>query len=665
MNYYKINLIIFVLFVNFLHSQEVLKDTTKVNSLEEVIVIGSESLSKNTVRPLAPLDAFLEESNKVTAIKRGNYAWEPTINNMLSERISVTIDGMQIFGACTDKMDPITSYVDVSNLSEATVKSGQQGTENGAAIGGGIDLKLQKGNFESKQFDVGVDVGYETNGNVRIVSSEVNYSDSKFFINADGIFRKADNYFAGGDEEVYFSQYQKYNISTTAGFKVSENGAIIGSFIYDKATDVGYPALTMDVSSAEAIIGSVSYEHTFQERDFKSWETKFYLNTITHVMDDTKRPDVPVHMDMPGWSDTYGFYSKLSMEKSKHSLLFNLNGYYNKSLAEMTMYPNDSDENIMFMLTWPDVRTFYTGIYGEDEFAVSENSSLKLNARFGYQHEYIADSFGLKSLQIFYPEMSDTQSRGIFSIATQYQNNFQDFQFIGGLAFGQRAPSVTEAYGFYLYNSYDNYDYIGNPYLTNENSLELNASLNYTKNKFFIGFEGSAFHISNYIIGEIEPNFDRMTIGAYGVKVYKALDYAIILDTSLSSEYKISTNFTLKGSIGYSLGQDNEGENLPLISPFSYKTAISYKQAMFDTELGLYGASKQQNYSADYGEDMTDSYNVYYLNASYNFYAGSNNIYVKAGVDNIFDMNYSTYADWNNIPRPGRNFFINVSYKFK
>ena len=31
-----------------------------------------------------------------------------------------------------------------------------------------------------------------------------------------------------------------------------------------------------------------------------NWETKLYFNTITHTMDDTKRPDVPIHMDMLG-----------------------------------------------------------------------------------------------------------------------------------------------------------------------------------------------------------------------------------------------------------------------------------------------------------------------------------------------------------------------------
>ena len=60
---------------------------------------------------------------------------------MASERTVITIDGMRIFGACTDKMDPVTSYVEVSNLSEATISSGQQGSCHGNTINGSIDLK--------------------------------------------------------------------------------------------------------------------------------------------------------------------------------------------------------------------------------------------------------------------------------------------------------------------------------------------------------------------------------------------------------------------------------------------------------------------------------------------------------------------------------------------
>jgi iron complex outermembrane receptor protein len=74
------------------------------------------------------------------------------------------------------------------------------------------------------------------------------------------------------------------------------------------------------------------------------------------------------------------------------------------------------------------------------------------------------------------------------------------------------------------------------------------------------------------------------------------------------------------------------------------------------------GAGKQSNYSSEYGENETAAYTVFNLNASYNFYFGRNTLFLKAGVENILDTYYSTYADWNNIPRLGRNVFINLSY---
>ncbi len=666
MKLFKFTLVLLLLIAGQLFSQEKQVDTVKVNHLKEVIVINKAALkNKNSVRPLASIDEYLEKSGKITMIKRGSYAWELAINNMVSERISVTIDGMQIFGACTDKMDPITSYVDVSNLCEAHVKSGQEGTENGSAIGGGVDLKLQKSNFSNESLNGTIENGYETNGNVKIASADINHSTKKFFLNADAIYRKSENQKAGGNEVIEFSQYEKYNISTVVGLKVSENGAVIGSLIYDEANDIGYPALTMDVSLAKAIIGSVSYVHAFEDSKITNWETKLYLNSITHVMDDTKRPNVPIHMDMPGWSDTFGFFSKLKMNTGKHSFLFNLNGYHNKSLAEMTMYPADPNENSMFMLTWPDVRTTYTGIYGEDEMSLSSFEKVKVSARVGFQNEYIADNFGLNSLQIFYPTMADNQQRIITNLSAQYQYAKSNIQFVGGLGYGERAPSVTEAYGFYLFNSFDNYDYVGNPYLTNEKSIEINSAINYSKSKFSVGLNGAYFHISDYIIGNVNSTFDRMTIGADGVKVYAALDYATIFNGSIMAGYKLSNHLNLNGVLSYNLGKGADDNNLPLISPVTFQFELNYKKELFDASIGMLSAGKQRNFSATYGEDETPAYTIFNCSASYNFIMGSNSLFVKAGVENIFDTYYSTFADWKNIPRTGRNIYLSLSYILK
>ncbi len=643
---------------------EIEQDSVLPIDLSEVIVISSykKYLEHNAhPKPLSTLDEYLEASQKVNMIKRGAYAWEPVLNDMSSERLAITIDGMRIFGACTDKMDPITSYVDVSNLSEAHVSSGQQGAEHGYTIGGAIDLKVEKSNFRPTDWEGSFEMGGESGNNAQIIGGELNYSDKRFYVDTDVIYRKAENYSAGGGEEVPFSQFEKYNVSANAGYRFSDDQKLSASIIFDEARDVGYPALPMDVSLARAFIGSVSWLQNNFFGGFTDWETKLYANTITHIMDDTQRPDVPIHMDMPGWSDTYGYFSQTKWKNERHKVLLKLDGYYNRSLAEMTMYPNNPNENEMFMLTWPDVRTLNSGFYVEDVIQLKK-SSIKLATRLTLQNFNVADEFGRNSLRIFYPEMEQRQTRFLKSVSAQYHTNLKAWHFNGGLSYGDRAPSVSEGFGFYLFNSFDGHDYIGDPDLKNEKALEGNAKISFKEEDFSMGLEGNYFRMTDYIIGEIDPTLSVMTIGADGVKMYKNIENADLYNVTLDAEYKILPALKWSGVVSYHRGTDQNGRNLPFISPFAYGSNLQYTHKTFTGALAMRGAGKQVNFNPEFGEDETEAYTVFSLSLGKQFSLGMDELYVKLGVENIFDEYYSTYSDWKNIPRMGRNFFATVSY---
>ena len=658
-------LVVFFLSLSFCFtfSQEV--DSLKTKELKEVLVVGTKAaLHEKQTKTLATLDEFLQKSTKVDLIKRGAYAWEPIINGMATERTVVTIDGMRIFGACTDKMDPVTSYVEVSNLSEATISSGQQGSCHGNTIGGSIDLKRSQRQFTNAGWEFFVNSGYETNNRQKIIGSAINYADSLFYVDTDVMFRDAENYRAGNNKEIEFSQFRKLNLSATSGYKLASNKNIEASVIFDRATDVGYPALPMDVSLAEALITSVKFNYKPSFDSIDNWETKLYFNTITHTMDDTKRPDVPIHMDMPGWSDTYGFYSKVNGKYKKHQFLANLNSFYNRSVAEMTMYPSDPNENLMFMYTWPDVRTLYTGIYLEDNFEINCHSNLKFTTNLGFHNNNVASDFGLQSLQIFYPEMEASKSRFLKSFSTNYFYNKDGISYGFGMGYGERAPSVSEGYGFYLFNSFDGFDYIGNPNLKNEKSVEGNANIGFKNAKWQTKISASYFHIYDYIIGIPDASVAPMTIGANGIKVYTALDYATILSSDFTVSYQLSDFWIWKGQFVYNLGKDNENNGLPFMSPFNYMTSLGFRPGKFSSELQLKGNATQTEYNAFYGEDKTPDYAIVNANFGYKFTFEKSKMILNTGVENIFDANYTTYTDWNNLPRMGRNIFVNLMFQF-
>ncbi|GFZ77678.1 hypothetical protein GCM10011531_03750 [Aquaticitalea lipolytica] len=213
-----------------------------------------------------------------------------------------------------------------------------------------------------------------------------------------------------------------------------------------------------------------------------------------------------------------------------------------------------------------------------------------------------------------------------------------------------------------MFNSFDNYDYIGNPTLKNEKAVEINAKANYHNNKFHLGIESSYFYIMDYIIGELDSNLSAMTIGANGVRVYNALSHATIFDVYINSSYKFSNTIAINGTVGYNYGKGSNDENLPLIKPFSYMAELNYSTNKFNVAMQLEGNGNQSRYSSFYGEDETASYAILNLNFGNVFYVKEDKFILKYGIENILDSNYSTYADWNNIPRRGRNFYMNLSF---
>lgn len=640
------------------------KDSLKSSGIQEVIVIKTANVSNKENKPLGSIDDYLAKSSHIDMIRRGAYAWEPTINSMATERTLVTIDGMRIFGACTDKMDPVTSYVEVSNLSSAKIMSGQQGSCHGSTIGGSVDLVRTKGTFGNPKWNFNLNTGFETVNSQKILGAGISVKNPNFYNETNFMMRNAENYYAGNHTEIEHSQFKKFNLSETFGVKIGENKLIEASVIYDKATDVGYPALPMDISLAEALITSLKFQYHPLGKKLNHWETKIYYNHITHRMDDTKRTAVPIHMDMPGWSTTYGYYSKMNFEFDKHTILINLDGYLNKSLAEMTMYPNNLGEKSMFMLTWPDVKTMNQSLFVEDQYRFNENSSLKALASLGFHHNKIDSQLGLESLQIFYPTMKASKTRILKNIAINYEWKKDLFSAGTGLPYGDRAPSVSEGYGFYLFNSAEKYDYIGNPNLKNESSLEANAFLRLKTSTFSAKLNASYFNIQNYIVGKVLQNIIPMTMGAKGVKMYSALERAHIVNIGLNLETKIDENLKWTGQLTYNQGEDMNNNPLPYISPIAYRTALAFEKKSFSSEISVIGNAKQNRFASIYGESETPAYAIFNANVGYLMKWENYRILTKIGVENFLDTYYSTYSDWNKIRRPGRNFYLNLNFSF-
>ncbi|MBX2943562.1 MAG: TonB-dependent receptor plug domain-containing protein [Cyclobacteriaceae bacterium] len=196
------------------------QDTLQTRILSEV-VIQSIQTEADTLQNFyranqsANTEDILSRMNGVYLIRRSAYGQEPVIRGMSAGQINVTIDGMRMFSACTDKMDPVTIYVEPQNLKSIDASLGTNGNSMGSTIGGGLNLRLAEPILNQKRVSGRAGGGYQSVSNGFNYFTDANFSQPNSAYRASFIYRKNQNYKAGNGQTVNFSQFEKINFSIT------------------------------------------------------------------------------------------------------------------------------------------------------------------------------------------------------------------------------------------------------------------------------------------------------------------------------------------------------------------------------------------------------------------------------------------------------------------
>lgn len=604
----------------------------------------------------------MERIPAISLVSRGNFAPEPIYRGFSTGQVNLTIDGMHIFGACTDKMDPVSSYVETNNLGEIEAGNDINSTANGGGLGGCIDMKTVNPDLRKKGIYGHVASGFQSVSKGFNTSLGIGFNEKFFSGIFSATYRNNENYKDGNSNEVDYTQFSKTNLSAKLISNFSNFHRIKVDFIYDRAWDVGYAALPMDVSLAEASVYSLTYERFFYEKGLKELDVKVYGNNIYHEMDDSKRPDLPIRMDMPGWSDTYGAFATLKWRKIKdHNFSLKADGFVHYARAEMTMYAGDSEP--MFMLTWPDIRRGVIGLFASDQWEISDKVNVNYSLRYDLANSSLQSEFAKDHLRVFGYDVDDAFIQGIWNVLVAPKYFINKSWELGWItALKQRLPTISEQFGFYLYNAQDGFDYIGNPDLNAESALQLEMNVNYSKNAFRASLSGFYYYIDDYIVGVIDPELSSMTIGANGVKVYRAFDNAYMTGFE-GSLFWSKKKFSWVNVLNFTYGRDSKGEILPQLPPLKLTSTFTIKGKSWDLSPEITGAIRKDEVRKTYGEQSTPAWMIANLRASYYLNKKTNWVF-QAGIENIFNDYYYEFLDWGQIPRPGRNFYLNVTFKF-
>lgn len=614
---------------------------------------------------LASTEDILSRIEGVSLVRRGPIGMEPTLRGFSAGQVNLVIDGMKIFGACTDKMDPVSIYVEPINLQSLDIENSGDGMAMGSSIGGSMNLKLAsaKTNAEnplSMQFSS----GYYSAAKASQNALALQYSKERWAMRLSGTYRKAQDYTDGANQRVAFSQYEKFNLSTSATYALSDRSSLEMDILVDDAWNIGYPALPMDVGKAEARIAALSYKSYNVNHWIDHLEGKVYANFIEHIMDDTKRPNVVMHMDMPGWSQTQGAYFQVkSRQFGKHTFNAKLDGYHNSIKADMTMYP--ADGQAMYMLTWPKTDLYSSGLFLEDRIWLNPKSELDIKARLELTHVAVNDPLGQDQFSVFGYDISRAKIDVLKNIHAGYTYKLNNAVTVfASVGYSERIPTASERFGFYLFNRMDNHDYIGNPLLKNEQAINSEINLLYARSGFSWKVSGFHNYINNYVQGGIRPDLSVMTIGAEGVRSYNNLSYAKMIGIESHLNYRFfHQGLTVNQTLKWIKGTNMEGQPLPLMAPLKAITSARFNHKHYFVQLENELSAGQNQIDASFGEQKTPGFSIFNIRSNYHFKFQQQDMNFGLGVENLFNKAYFEHLDWGRFLRPGRNVYLSLTFE--
>lgn len=663
-----------------------LKSINKTDSLktylinEDIQVVGNLDKCEKHKDNLNNIDNYLATSKNISLVKRGGYFNEIFIRGNSSDRLNITIDGMHIFGACTDKMDPATSYIEPDNLQSINV-SCHESESAVSQTGGSVDFRTKQLNY-NQDFKYSLSTYISDNSNNFTNRLVLNYSKENIAFGFNAVVKRAGNYSDGNNNIIENSSYNKENYKFDFRYQLNQDLNISTYAIYDNSFDIGFPALIMDTRSAKSFISSIdlSANNNFIIPNLK---LKIYYNQINHIMDDydrrieeIKNREIMPNMYMPmvSFTKTMGVLiseiltSNNEGNKDGQSMhKFTLDFFRSLQDAKMDMVPLDN-ARIMRL----------KNIAGSE----INNLSLKYSWLTSYDNSIMNISFGSTFLNANLNKNSESNAFMAFINQEKYSSNYLlfnsminydynvgDYSTIQNyISFSERSPNVLELYSYYVYNPMDNSINFGNPNLNKESVIKLESSYNLKDNDNLFGkinYSISAYYnyFLNYILPYTQINVDKENeITNQNFITPTNINNAQILGANLHIELDINDFISDNLSISYTLGRlSSIGDNMPFIIPFVIKNTTSLNFEDVNMSLVTTFNSSQLNISQVFNrEDITKSFIVFDFFVSANIYQ---NLILKFNTFNMFNQFYITHNSINNLPSMGRELSVELQWK--
>ncbi|MGG2399081.1 TonB-dependent copper receptor [Pseudomonas sp. SH1-B] len=655
---------------------------TVITAVQQVSPLTVLANPKDARQPVPASDAadYLKTIPGFSAIRSGGSNSDPVLRGLFGSRLLLLTDGGQMLGACPARMDSPSSYISPETYDQLTVTKGPQTVIWGPGASAGV-VRFDRA---PEQFG---ELG------ARLHASVLAGSNGRFDQVLDGAVGGAQGYlrftgnrshsddYENGDGDTIGSRWDKWNGDVAIGW-TPDADTLLELTAGRGDGEARYAGRGMDGTQFKRESLGLRFERSNLGGVLDKVEAKLYYNYADHIMDNfrLRRPDPSSMMAGPmaaqvdrrtlgarlaatwKWQDVE-LITGLDAQRSEHRQRSSSGGMMGMPYVDADRYAWDKDA---LMHNY--------GLFAEATWNVSQQDRLISGARLdrAKAKDYRPSFDSMMGMSTPNPTAGSTRADILPSGFVRYEHDLSGSPttVYAGLGHVQRFPDYWELFSAGengpagSLNAFDG--------IRPEKTTQLDVGIQYQGEALQAWASAYAGQVRDYIL------FDYRGAGMMGGSRADNVD-ARIMGGELGLAYAFDSNWKADATLAYAWGKNSsDGEALPQMPPLEARLGLTYQQDNWSVG-GLWRLADGQGRVAEargnvVGQDLGESagFAVFSLNGAYRV---TSEVKLSAGVDNLFDKNYSEHLNLagdagfgfpadTRIDEPGRTFWAKVDYDF-
>ena len=667
-----------------------LANASSATRLPNVVVLGetaatpseptleSEAISDGAAADLAEV---LRSLSGVSASRMGGHGLEPSIRGQSQGQINVRLDGMELHGACPNRMDPPTAFAQPASIDRVTVQKGVQTLRNGPGGSGGAILIERRLPWDVNALDGRVALNASDNAEMWQAATDVGGHSGRIAWRLLASSEDRESYEDGEGTEVR-SAFRRDTASLLLGFAWSGNQRTELSLDYSDSRDVLFAGAGMDAPKDRLDAWKLAH---YADVGAASLRASAWSAKVDHVMDNfSLRPQTGMFMRVPAAADTSGFELAAEFAVADWNLELGLQQATLERLAIRSAGMNAGSLTMRNALLWPQAQLERRGLFAEAQGPLSAATRLSAGLRVD---RFDADAqragervnMNIAAPADFYrsyygASATGFEDDGLGAVLRLDHTLSGHLQLFAGLSRSVRAADSTERY-IASTSGAGPMRWIGNPQLANEVHQQFDAGLIWRTEAARYSVVAYVDRVDDYILRDRARSQPGLLL-ADGATVDRNVD-AELRGAEFEAVWPLDSGLRIDAQLDYVRGKNrSDGRALAQIAPLSVALGVSKLIGVGEFSARLRGADRQDRVDASTatgsGLDARRTPGWAVLDLGWVLQRGAQRL--RIGIDNVFDRTYAEHLNRANqdpfnptpvqVNEPGRSLRLGWEYRF-